>query len=111
MYVVNVESMKPNDEMPGVKKRVLVGKEHGARKFYLRHYTIAPGTVMSLDKHVYEHELFVIAGEGTYECDGAQRTVRAGDAIWIQSNQVHRVNNLGSEPLIVLCCRGAEEIY
>lgn len=110
-HVHPLAEMPLKEELPGVRKRVLIGAEHGARKFYLRHYDIAPGLTTPLDQHIYEHEFFVLNGTGSYLCDGQTVPIKAGDAIWVQSNQVHQITNTGQEPLQILCCRGAEEIY
>lgn len=110
-YVHHLEDMPVKEEMPGVCKRVLVGAEHGAQKFYLRHYDLAPGLTTPLDRHVYEHELFVLNGEGKYLCDGEETPIKTGDAIWIRSNQRHQIINTGPGRMQLLCCRGAEAIY
>ena len=109
--VHHLEDMPVKEELPGVCKRVLIGAEHGAQKFYLRHYDLAPGLTTPLDRHVYEHELFVLSGQGKYICDGQEVPIKTGDAIWIQSNQVHQVANTGPDHMQLLCCRGAEAIY
>jgi quercetin dioxygenase-like cupin family protein len=110
-YVHHLEDMPVKEEMPGVCKRVLVGAEHGAQKFYLRHYDLAPDVTTPLDRHVYEHELFVLNGEGKYLCDGEETPIKTGDAIWIRSNQRHQIINTGPGRMQLLCCRGAEAIY
>lgn len=110
-WTTRVDSTRAKQEMAGVRKQVLIGNEHGAQKFYLRHYELDPGATTPLDQHIYEHELFVLSGEGMYLCDGQEVPIHANDAIWIQSNQVHRITNTGSAVLKLLCCRGAETIY
>ncbi len=110
-WIAHVEETPAKQEMAGVRKRVLIGAEHGAQKFYLRHYELEPETTTPLDQHVYEHELFVLSGEGKYICDGHETPIHANDAIWIQSQQVHQIANTGPVTMRLLCCRGAEGIY
>jgi len=99
----------------GVWVRYLIGEEHGAGRFYLRLYEVEPGGRTPLDRHVYEHEVYILSGVGAllYEENGVRKTrlVKEGDAIFIGSNEMHQFINTGEEKLVFLCVRGSEKLY
>ena len=119
VYVANVKDVDTvrldKGDAKGVWVKYLVGEEHGAGRFYLRLYEVEPGGRTPLDRHVYEHEVYVLSGVGAllYEENGVRRTreVKAGDAIFIASNELHQFINVGDENLVFLCVRGSEKIY
>lgn len=84
--------MKPV-EMPGVKgarMAVMVGRADGAPNFALRHFAVAPGGHTPRHSHDYEHEVFVVEGQGTVMLDGEVRPIRAGDVIYVPADREHQ---------------------
>ena len=119
VYVANVKDVNTvrleKGDAKGVWVKYLVGEEHGAGRYYLRLYEVEPGGRTPLDRHVYEHEVYVLSGVGAllYEEDGVRRTreVRQGDVIYIGSNELHQFINVGDDKFVFLCVRGAERLY
>ncbi len=119
MRVVNVGDVDrvrlEKGDARGVWVRYLIGEEHGAGRFYLRLYEVEPGGRTPLDRHVYEHEVYILSGVGAllYEENGVRKTrlVKEGDAIFIGSNEMHQFINTGEENLVFLCVRGSEKLY
>ncbi|HID05345.1 MAG TPA: cupin domain-containing protein [Candidatus Caldiarchaeum subterraneum] len=119
VYVVNVGDVGrvrlEKGEAEGVWVRYLVGEEQGAGRFYLRLYEVEPGGRTPLDRHVYEHEVYILQGVAAllYEENGMRRTreVKQGDVIFIASDEMHQFINIGEDKLVFLCVRGAERIY
>ncbi|MDJ0270218.1 MAG: cupin domain-containing protein [Aigarchaeota archaeon] len=119
MYVVNVGDVEFKElekgDAVGVRVKYLVGEEHGAKNFYLRLYEVDKGGKTPLDRHIYEHEVYIAKGVATlvYEQDGVRKTrvVKEGDTIYIGSNELHQFINIGDDKLVFLCVRGAEKIY
>jgi quercetin dioxygenase-like cupin family protein len=90
--------MKPV-EMPGVRgamMAVMVGRGDGAPNFALRHFTVAPGGNTPRHSHDYEHEVFVVEGEGTVMVDGEERAIRAGDVIFVPADKEHQFKATGA---------------
>jgi len=121
MYMVNVRDV---ERVPVAKdtykgKRIwaqyLITDKQGARKFHMRIFTIEPHESTPPDQHIYEHEILVLKGRGRLLTikDGDRREVEIGegDAIFIESNEIHQFFNDHDEPLIFLCIKGAPEIY
>ena len=107
MIIKEVEALDGQAiEMDGVKDvtmRVLVGRGDGAPNFAMRHFTVDPGGHTPRHQHNYEHEVYVLEGEGRAESDGTFHRVRAGDVLYVEPNVVHQFVNDGDAPFKFLC--------
>ena len=116
MYIVNLNDdahfeVLSKQGAEKVKVKHLIHKGAGAEKFTLRYFSVAEGGHTPLDKHLGEHEVFVMKGMAQLKGIDRERTVRPGDAIFIASNEVHQFLNTGNEPFEFLSVRGADELY
>ena len=91
------------DGASGVKVRWLVGEADGAPNFAMRQFELAPGGHTPRHHHPYEHEIFVLAGEGVVLDGDEERTLRAGDCVYVAPDDVHQFRNTGQEPMKFLC--------
>lgn len=87
----------------GARMRMLVGPDDGARNFHMRQFEVAPGGFTPHHQHDYEHEILILAGQGAAQSEQGERTIRAGDVIWVPPNEMHQFRNTGSEPLKFIC--------
>lgn len=87
----------------GCTVRWLVGEAEGAPNFAMRQFEVAPGGHTPRHHHPYEHEVFVLEGEGVvYEGD-TPHPLRAGDTVFVRPDEVHQFQNSGAGPLKFLC--------
>ena len=111
---VEARRLEKNDATK-VWGKYLISSREGARKFHMRIFIVEPGGKTSYDQHVYEHEVYILRGNGRLVTikDGEKREVevRPGDAILIESNEIHQFFNNGEEPLEFICIKGVPEIY
>lgn len=77
------------DGAEGVNMAVMVGREDGAPHFALRHFRVEGGGRTPQHSHDYEHEVFVVEGEGTVLLGGRERPVRGGDVIYVPADEEH----------------------
>jgi quercetin dioxygenase-like cupin family protein len=100
----DVESKKVDMEgAQGCTVRWLVGEPDGAPNFAMRQFEVEPGGFTPRHQHDYEHEVFVLEGEGVvYEGDHAH-PLRAGDVVLVKPEEVHQFRNTGSAPMKFLC--------
>ena len=93
-------------EMDGVKDvsmQVMVGREDHSPNFAMRHFVVQPGGHTPHHSHDYEHEVYILEGEGLAECDGETATVSAGDVLYVPANAVHQFRNESGEAFRFLC--------
>lgn len=88
----------------GARMAVLLGPELGAPNFITRRFLLSPGAYIPKHRHpTIEHEQVMVRGEMVIDLDGEQRTVRAGDAIYIPAGCAHSYSNRGAAEVEFLC--------
>lgn len=90
-------------EAEGVTVRVVIGREQGAPNFVMRVFDLEPGAKTPLHTHAWEHEVFVLAGEGEVYGGGQDAQLAEGDTVWVPPMEEHRFVNDGDEPLRFIC--------
>jgi quercetin dioxygenase-like cupin family protein len=100
----DVEALTPQEPgIVGVKMRVVIGEEEGAPNFIMRHFSVEPGGQSPYHSHPWEHEVFVLKGEGeVIQGDKAFR-ISPGNVIYIPSGEEHQFVNKGNELMEFLC--------
>lgn len=98
--------VEPKDAGKGTSKlniRWLITREDGAKNFAMRLFEMDSGGFSPLHSHDWEHEIFILEGEGVVV--GGEQTVKfkAGDAIFIPSNEKHQLRNNSNKPCKFLC--------
>lgn len=88
----------------GATIQVLIGPGDGAPRFFTRKFTIEPGGRIPEHRHAtVEHEQVVLQGEMVISLDGNERTVRAGDVIFIPAGVAHWYENRSPSVMSFLC--------
>lgn len=86
-----------------VEKRVLVGPANGAPNFSMRKFTVGVGGCSPYHTHPWEHEVYVLAGQGEVRFAGGSQLVAPGDFAFVPPNDEHQFVNVGDEPFEFLC--------
>ncbi len=69
----------------------------------LKRIDVLPGKRLSLQRHSHRDEHWVVAsGEAEVTVGSVTRTLRRGESVDIPVSAVHRLANIGTEPLVVL---------
>jgi quercetin dioxygenase-like cupin family protein len=87
----------------GCQVRWLVDEKNGAPNFAMRQFEVAPGGFTPKHHHPYEHEVFVLEGEGVVLEGNVEHPLRAGDFVLVSPDEVHQFRNTGGSPLKFLC--------
>ncbi len=119
VFIVNADSVPiENLEKKGAEKvnvRYLVDERQGSERFALRLYNVEKGGHTPLDQHQYEHQVYVLSGQGLLKQSSddalAIQNLRAGDTVFIPSNAVHQFINEREEPFVFLCVKGSPSLY
>jgi len=91
------------DGAVGCRVRWLIGEADSAPNFAMRQFEVAPGGHTPRHSHPYEHEVFVLEGEGIVSEADAEHRLRAGDVVYVRPNEIHQFRNPGRKPLKFLC--------
>jgi quercetin dioxygenase-like cupin family protein len=98
-----VEAESADEGASGLKVRWLITKEMGAPNFAMRLFEMEPSGKSPLHTHAWEHEVFILDGEGVVVDGEKERRLRAGDVVFIRPNEKHQFKNSGSAALKFLC--------
>ena len=93
----------------GVGVRWLIGDKQGAPNFAMHHFEVEPGGHTPKHHHPYEHEVFILEGEGVVLEGDAEHAFRAGDSIYVAADEVHQFQNTGTKPVRFLCMIPSEK--
>jgi quercetin dioxygenase-like cupin family protein len=91
-------------QAPGASMRWLIDDTHdGAPVYALRMVELAPGGSSPHHDHPYEHENFVVEGQGRVLMDGVWHPLKPGDIVFVPPNTVHQYANAGGSTFKFLC--------
>lgn len=83
--------------------RWVIAKNDGAPNFAMRVVEVQPGGSTPHHQHEWEHEVFVIEGQGVVRGSQGDRPIRYGSVVFVPGNEMHQFVNPGSEILRFLC--------
>jgi quercetin dioxygenase-like cupin family protein len=87
----------------GCRVRWLMGESDGAPTFAMRQFVIEPGGHTPKHHHPYEHEVYVLDGDGVVVEGDTEHAICGGDVILVVPDEVHQFRNTGSQPMRFLC--------
>jgi quercetin dioxygenase-like cupin family protein len=99
----DVEGVKVGKGAEGVEIRWLIDEKDGGKNFCMRHFDISPGGHTPHHQHEWEHEIFILEGEGEVVSGETPHPFRAGDAILMPGGEKHQFRNTGQTPVRLLC--------
>jgi quercetin dioxygenase-like cupin family protein len=95
---VNLEGAK------NAKYKILLGDNFGVPNFILRVFKIFPGGHTPLHTHDWEHENFILEGEGILRnSKGEEIKINKGDSIYVPPFEEHQYFNNSEKDLIFIC--------
>jgi len=113
MHVTSVDKVREYEVnmkgVHGVKVKYLLHKGVGAKRLQLRPFIIDVSGYTPLERHVHEHEVFILHGKALFHGGETEVVVKAGDVIFIPSNEEHQFKNMGEEKLQFLCTKETVE--
>ncbi len=112
MKVLNYRDVPPEtieEGAHGVQIRRVITEEMGAENFAMRHFEITPDGFTPLHSHDWEHEVFILNGNGIIVGEWAEKPFGQGDVIFVPANETHQFKNSGDELLSLLCLIPSKE--
>ncbi len=107
MHKINIDEIPEKSinrvYMRGVSVRYLIVEEFGAPNFEMRYFELQKGGKTSLDRHGYEHEVFILKGRGKLLLNGKEYDLRPNDAVLIEPWEEHQFIQIGEQLFGFLC--------
>lgn len=107
MYASNIKDIESNEvDMEGAKNasiQWLITKKNGANNFALRRFVLKKGGYIPPHQHPWEHEIYILKGEGVVVAGETQKTMKEGDFAYIEPDVVHWYKNDKESEWIFLC--------
>ena len=99
----DVKAKEADEGASKIKVRWLITEEIGAENFAMRLFEMEPQGYRPLHSHPWEHEVFILEGEGLVIGEEHERKFRSGDVIFIPPNEKHQFKNNGEKTVKFLC--------
>jgi quercetin dioxygenase-like cupin family protein len=103
MKVSKYLDTKPIQILAGVVKREVITADDGAPHFCMRVFELEPGSSIPLHSHPWEHEIFVLSGQGTVLTEDGETQVVKENVIFVPPNEQHGFANNSNQPLRFIC--------
>ena len=103
MKVKHYLDAEPIPELPGVVKREVISDKDGAPNFCMRVFDIQPGSSTPSHSHEWEHEVFVISGQGAVVGEQGETPIAKDNVVFVPPNEHHCFVNKGNEILRLIC--------
>lgn len=87
----------------GVSIRWVISDKDGAANFAMRVFTVEPEGFTPHHQHDWEHEVFILKGEGVVLEGDTPNPVVYGDVIFIPPDEWHQFKNTGANDLEFIC--------
>jgi len=91
------------EEAKGVKVRWLISNKDNAKNFAMRLFEVEPGGFTPSHTHDWEHEVFILEGEGEAEIEEMVYPIKKDSVVFIEPCQKHTFKNTGESMLKFLC--------
>ncbi len=112
MYISHIDDVKKEKvhmvgmdgtETKDVWIQWLIREEQGAENYALRLFTMGPGGIIPKHQHPWEHEIFVLEGEGIIGAGEREVKVHSGNFLYIEPDVPHWYRNESEEEFKFLC--------
>lgn len=106
MKVFTYKSVKLEDvheDSKGLKVRWLLTEKDGVENFAMRLFEMEPEGNTPLHSHPWEHEVFILKGEGIVVGGEEEKKFSRGDVIFIPKDEEHQFRNQSRKMVKFLC--------
>lgn len=103
MKVVSYKDIESKEVEGSSKLKIKWLNTEGSENFAVRHCEIGSGGFSPYHSHSWEHEIFVLEGNGVVVGDKESKSISVGDSISIPADEIHQIKNPNNKPLRILC--------
>ncbi len=94
----------------GIQIREVFTAQEGAPTFAMRRFDVGPGGHTPFHTHPWEHEVYILEGEGELRTQDGFRPFKKGDAIFVAANAQHQFAGSEHGPMQFLCMIPVQKI-
>ena len=87
----------------GVTVRWVINDTDGAPHFAMRVFDVQPGRSTPYHNHWWEHEVFVLDGDGVVVQEDGETAISSGSVILVEGDEMHRFRNTGEGVMRFIC--------
>ncbi|MBT8172023.1 cupin domain-containing protein [Candidatus Bathyarchaeota archaeon] len=98
-----IEAKEAEGGSSKVKVRYLIDEKMGAKNFAMRMFEIEPEGYTPFHVHEWEHEVFILKGEGVVVGKNEVKLFREGDVVFIPPKEKHQFRNTKKSLVKILC--------
>jgi quercetin dioxygenase-like cupin family protein len=88
---------------PGVTVQRFISRQDNSNNLEVRYFEIEPKACSNFEKHNYEHAVLILRGRGTVQLGAEVHEIGKGDAVFVESDEVHRFVAGSDGPLGFMC--------
>jgi quercetin dioxygenase-like cupin family protein len=103
IQVRDFRDVEAQPAMEGVTMRVVIGPEEGAPFFNMRVFEVQPGYASPHHSHWWEHEVFVLSGQGVVKMEGGDTPIGYGSTVFVPGGEMHQFQNTSDDVLRFIC--------
>jgi quercetin dioxygenase-like cupin family protein len=81
----------------------MITQAEGAPNFFMRIFEMDPGVTTEPHSHDFEHEIYILEGEGYAVGEGDPKAIKAEDTLYISAMEKHTFRNDGPDKLCWIC--------
>ena len=91
--------MKPVIKSVGAAANPVLGPDDGTPNYVMLWVQHPPGGSSAQHVHAWEHQAYIVEGEGVLWVEGEEYPIRAGDAVLVPPDVEHQFRNTGEVTL------------
>ena len=103
MRIVSYRKVEAKEAEGSSKLKIRWLNNEGSNIFAVRHIEIEPDGYSPYHSHSWEHEIFVLEGNGTAVGEKGAESISVGDLISVPGEEIHQIKNTGKSTLKILC--------
>ena len=103
MRIISYKKAEAKEAESSYKLKIRWLNNEGSKNFAVRHIEIEPNGYSPHHSHPWEHEIFVLEGNGTAFGNKEVKPISVGDLISIPAGDTHQIKNTGKNTLKILC--------
>lgn len=105
MKVFSADSVaaQPTVGLQGVTLRWVIAQNVDAPNFAMRIIEVQPGSATERHTHAWEHEVYVLQGQGAVRGADSEYPLEPGTCVYIAPYDLHQFANVGSDILRFIC--------